>query len=235
MKKYWALWIPLLLLAVATIVFRTTDLDVAISRPFYVNNTTETDILKCNWPLRTAQPWYSLYLYGIYPAWIIGIGGLPVFLASFGLKKLQPYRDAGLFLFISFILGPGILVNAILKPSCSRPRPLQTVPFGGNLQFVPVCNIGDQPDSMSFPCGHASMGFFLMAPAFALYRTHRRWSIAFMAVGLAYGTLMGIGRIVAGGHFASDVIWAATLVYFTCLAVAAIFRFGKPQSPLPNS
>jgi len=35
-----------------------------------------------------------------------------------------------------------------------------------------------------------------------------------------------LARIVAGSHFASDVVWSAGIVYFTGLALAALFRFG---------
>ena len=77
------------------------------------------------------------------------------------------------------------------------------------------------------------MGFYLMAPAFVLYRRHRRAAAEFFALGLAGGTIMGVARIVAGSHFASDVVWSAGIVYFTGLALAAVFHFGdgKPLEP----
>jgi len=33
--------------------------------------------------------------------------------------------------------------------------------------------------------------------------------------------------MVAGGHFPSDVLFAGAIVYFTALALAAPFRFGR--------
>ena len=41
---------------------------------------------------------------------------------------------------------------------------------------------------------------------------------------------MGMGRIVAGGHFPSDVLWSGGLVYFTALALAAPFGFGRERA-----
>jgi membrane-associated PAP2 superfamily phosphatase len=46
-------------------------------------------------------------------------------------------------------------------------------------------------------------------------------------LGLAYGTVMGIGRMVQGGHFATDVLWAWGLTYLTGLILAYIFGFHK--------
>ncbi len=42
---------------------------------------------------------------------------------------------------------------------------------------------------------------------------------------------MGLTRVVAGGHFPSDVLWAGGLIYFTALAIAAPFQFGRQSPP----
>ncbi len=104
--------------------------------------------------------------------------------------------------------------------------PNDTIPFRGQQPYLAVGDIGIS-DGASFPSGHASMGFYLMAPAFVLYRRRPRLAAAFFALGLAGGTIMGLARIVAGSHFASDVVWSAGIVYFTGLALAALFRFGS--------
>ena len=56
-----------------------------------------------------------------------------------------------------------------------------------------------------------------MAPAFFLYRRRNGWALAFLLLGLFAGCLIGMARMAAGGHFASDVIWAGGFVYFTGL------------------
>ncbi len=228
------LWIPLLLLFSATLLFHFTDLDLLLSQPFFV---TQGASLKpdAHWPLRIAEPWITLYVLGVYPAWIIGVGGLAVFLISFFWSKLTPYRDAGLFFALMLALGPGLLINGVFKPYWGRPRPHGTIPFGGAQPYLPVGDIGFATDGASFPSGHASMGFYLMAPGFVLYRRRPRLAAVFFALGLAGGTIMGLARIVAGSHFVSDVIWSAGIVYFTGLALSALFRFGENQpSPLDS-
>ena len=211
-------WIPLALLVSATVIFWVTDVDLLLSRPFFVNNGSP---LKSNshWPLRGAEPWKSLYDLGVYPALIIGWGGFIVFLISLFWSKLRSWRDAGLFFALMLALGPGLLINGILKPYWGRPRPNDTIPFSGRHPFLPVGDIGIG-DGASFPSGHASMGFYLMAPGFLFYRRRPRLAAAFFILGLTGGTIMGLARIVAGSHFASDVVWSAGIVYFTGLALA---------------
>jgi lipid A 4'-phosphatase len=218
------LWIPLVILLGATLFFRLSSADLALSRLF----SPEHSVKSLWWPLGFEEPWTGLYHYGVAPALILGASGLVVWLGSWFWSKLRPYRDAGLFLALMLALGPGLLINGILKPLWGRPRPYNTVPFGGEDAFLPVLSMGEQPSNLSFPSGHASMGFYLMAPAFVLYRRRPRWAAFFLLIGLAGGTLMGVTRIVAGSHFASDVLWAAGVVYFTGLGLAALFDFGRP-------
>ena len=40
--------------------------------------------------------------------------------------------------------------------------------------------------------------------------------------GLLFGSLMGLSRIVQGGHYLSDVIWSLAIVYFTAWVVHAL-------------
>ena len=223
-----AIWIPLVLLLVATMIFRFTDWDLIISRPFFVSQGTMSES-RSHWPLKVAQPWKSLYEHGVYPAWIIGTGGLVVWVVSFFWSKLKSWRDPGLFFALMLALGPGLLVNGIFKPYWGRPRPHQTIPFAGNKEYLPVGDKGNVFEGASFPSGHASMGFYLMAPAFVLYWRRPRWAAMFLVLGLAGGTIMGAARIVAGSHFASDVVWSAAVVYFTGLGLSALFHFGEKK------
>src|SRR3972149_2480188 len=85
-------WIPLSILLAATVVFRFTDVDLLLSKPFFISESASLKS-EAHWPLRVAEPWRSLYEIGVYPAWIIGIGGLLVFLISFFWSKLKSWRD----------------------------------------------------------------------------------------------------------------------------------------------
>ena len=223
-----AVWIPAAVLAAATVLFWCTDLDVAIVRLFYSRDPSRGG----HFPLTFAQPWKMLYDWGVYPAWILGGGGMVVWIASFFWAKLKDWRDPGLFLALLLIVGPGILVNWVFKPCWCRPRPHTTRPFGGPREFLPVWQFGSGDDDFSFPSGHAATGFYLMAPAFVCYRRRPWLAAAFLLFGLAAGAVIGLARIAAGGHFPSDVLWSGGIVYFTALALAAPFRFGREKAEL---
>jgi membrane-associated PAP2 superfamily phosphatase len=46
-------------------------------------------------------------------------------------------------------------------------------------------------------------------------------------LGLVYGSLVGCARVVQGAHFASDVLWALGIVYFTALAMFYVLRLHR--------
>jgi lipid A 4'-phosphatase len=221
-----AVWIPALVLITLTAVFRFTDADLAGVRPFFAG-CTPGDTFPDRWPLMLKFPWKTLYDWGYYPAWILGCGGLVVWLASFVWQKLEPWRDPGLFYGLLLLIGPGVLVNGVLKPYWGRPRPNAVIEFGGQREFLPVWQWGGGQEESSFPSGHASMGFYLMAPAFVYYRRRPRLALAFLLLGLASGCIIGLARMVAGGHFPSDVLWAGGIVYLLALVIAAPFGFGR--------
>lgn len=67
----------------------------------------------------------------------------------------------------------------------------------------------------SFPAGHASAGFAFVAFWFLVRRRYSKWGLSVLGGALLFGSLAGIGRLSAGGHFLSDVIWAAYLPFVT--------------------
>jgi len=123
-------------------------------------------------------------------------------------------RNALIFLVVALAVGPGILVNTVLKDNWGRARPYQIETFGGTKQFTPAPIPADQcTRNCSFVSGHAAVGFCLVAFAFLLPEGRRR-EIA-IAVSLAFGALIGLGRIIAGHHFLSDIVDAGLLVVGT--------------------
>jgi membrane-associated PAP2 superfamily phosphatase len=121
------------------------------------------------------------------------------------------------------VLGPGLLVNGVLKPNFARPKPGEIREFGGYHEFQPVGHIGASKVNRSFPSGHAAMGFALMAPAFALFPAKKIWALGFLTLGCVTGAFIGTVRISQGGHFLSDVVWSLATVYFSGLFMAMVF------------
>jgi membrane-associated PAP2 superfamily phosphatase len=124
------------------------------------------------------------------------------------------------FLLLSLALGPGLLVNTLLKEHSGRARPVTTVTFGGTKQFSGAWVIGDQcARNCAFVSGHAAVAAWPVAGAFLARR--RRTRRAWLAGGLLAGLAVGLGRMATGSHFLSDVVLAVLMVYLVTAACAA--------------
>ncbi len=195
-----------ILIGLSLLVFMTNG-DLRIARlAVGVNN---------QWPGLHHQPWIFLYRTAPVPGILLAIGALIILCTGFISSSLKRYRRQSLFIILLLALGPGLLVNVILKNHLGRPRPQELTEFGGRQQFVQFWQSGPTKHNSSFPSGHASIAFFLMAPWF-IFRNRRRslgWS--FLWLGTGFGLLVGMARIMQGGHFLSDVLWAGGLVYIS--------------------
>jgi len=106
------------------------------------------------------------------------------------------------------LLGAGLLVNGIVKPLWGHPRPYEVVEFGGNHRYQPAPWPAPGYWGRSFPSGHAAGASALLVVAMVW----RRKPALLLAI-LAFITATSVGRIVAGGHFLTDVIWGIYLSY----------------------
>lgn len=202
-----AITIPLLLLAILSIPFIVSDLDLTLERPFYNPETRQ-------WEAGEATFWRALYIFGPIPAIALAIVSGIVFVLGLGTASLAKFRKLSAYFFAVLLVGSGLITNAILKDHWGRPRPSQITEFNGAEAFERLLHIDPSSDGKSFPCGHATVGFFFLALV-PILRGRRRW--AALAFSLLFGTLVGIARMTQGGHFASDVIWAAAVMWFTAL------------------
>lgn len=146
--------------------------------------------------------------------------------------RLAAWRMRLVFLWLSLFIGPGVVVNLVLKEEVDRPRPSQLVQFGGQQEFRPAFDWGaPRADGHSFVSGHASFAFWLMALAWADPRRRRAWLIG----AGAFGAAMGWSRMDSGQHFLSDVVFAWFVVY-ACTAFAwwLARRFVPPDAPPPQ-
>lgn len=127
---------------------------------------------------------------------------------------------AALFLIMSLALGPGLLVNVVLKEGWARPRPGMVTQFGGGHTFMPWWDPRGGCDSnCSFVSGETSAAVWMAAPAMLAPPPWRY--VALAAAGL-YGIAFACIRLLAGGHFLSDVIFAAI---FTGLVIWTVHGF----------
>lgn len=154
--------------------------------------------------------------YGPYPAIIVTLAAV---LCVLGWKWLPAtLRQCALVWIFTLGLGAGVMTNLVLKEVAERPRPRETQLLGGEHSFRPPFTLPQGEGGKSFPSGHATMGFIFAALYFPLRNRHKRLAWASLGTGLALGSALGYGRMVAGGHFFTDVVWAGAIM----LATAAL-------------
>ncbi|HMF10340.1 MAG TPA: phosphatase PAP2 family protein, partial [Thermoanaerobaculia bacterium] len=191
------------LAAITTIVFGKTSLDLAAARVFYhpVEENPWASVHRFPWSaLYHAAPWITASLI------LAGLGTLAVGLAG----RRADLRWIGVFLLLSVVIGPGLVVNFLFKDHWGRPRPRDIVEFSGTSRYVPPL-VPSSEGCTSFPCGHCSVGFLYGTGWWIWRRRHRGWAWASLMVGVIAGFAQGLGRMAAGGHFLSDVVWSGLL------------------------
>lgn len=146
-------------------------------------------------------------------------------LIRFNKLKLKNYKKWSItFLLTALILGPGLLVNTVLKDnSIGRARPVQVENFSGDKQFTPAfVYSGACSKNCSFVSGHAALGFYFMILGWLFASPRAFWA------GCMVGVVLGLTRIVQGGHFFSDILFAFWAVYFVISLLGALFGFRHP-------
>ena len=212
----WA--IPIVLLFILTVLFRIFPWDLQLEAIFY---STEN-----GWFAKDQDLWIGLYNYASIPAFILFSISTLILIAGFLSLRLKKFRKVCLLILLTLAIGPGLFVNLVFKDNLGRTRPRDIVEFGGTQPYYGAL----QPSldkGKSFPSGHASIAFFLFVPYFFLRKTNRKLALFFLRVGLCFGTLVGIGRMVQGGHFPSDVIWSCGMVYLCGLGMYYLLRMDK--------
>jgi lipid A 4'-phosphatase len=199
------------------------QLDLSISAWFY-------DPLQHAWPatnnsLLALHRDLSAYLAAILVIIAIILGGVGV------VRRREPWlmwRRAAAFLIGSCLLGPGLIVNTLLKPEWGRPRPADVLPFGGRLHFVPWWNpFGECDGNCSFVSGETSLAFWILAWAIVV---PLRYRAATATAALLNCVVLSAGRIAMGGHFMTDVLFAVILTALAMWLSYAI-AFGELTFP----
>lgn len=202
--------IPLLILLVFTLLARANNFDFAIQKAIY---TAGGD----SWVFGDRSLWAFLYNFGTIPAAVICGLALIGFILGLFKDSFKRWRQCFLFIILLGAIGPGVVTNLILKEYWGRPRPREVTELGGKYAFEPVLTIDKTSKGKSFPCGHATMGYFFIGGFFLFRRYRRDLAWTFLIFGLCLGFFMGVARMCKGGHFFSDVIWSGAIVYFVAM------------------
>lgn len=180
-------------------------------------------------PFGDAAPVQWLYL---AVPWLGRCALLAGLVLAFGPGASPRWRRRARALLLALVLGLWGVVNVGLKDHWGRPRPTEVSAFGGPHPFQSAGTVSPYCDkNCSFVSGHAATGFTLMAVGlFGAPATRRRW----WWIGLAAGVLIGAGRVLQGGHFLSDVVFAGLAMQGVCLLIRAGWvgwRVRRPRCP----
>jgi membrane-associated phospholipid phosphatase len=148
---------------------------------------------------------------GTWPALLTALAGLGLLVAALYRPLVARWRRQAALVFLTLVLGPGLFVNTLFKDHWGRPRPRQVTELGGTMNYQCFYEKGTPGRGKSFPCGHSSMGYYFVVFYFLARRRRPVLAITALAGALVYGTLIGIARMAAGAHFASDVLWSAVI------------------------
>jgi membrane-associated PAP2 superfamily phosphatase len=207
----WYAIVPLLFFA--AIAYFTPGIDLELSRYFYdpITNTF--------WSPRWA---HIIRHWAIIPAMFIAVAASVFLILSYFVRRWKKWRPHALLLILPMALGAGIITHNLLKDRWGRPRPRQIENFGGTETFRPFykpnLSVTEQP-LKSFPCGHCTMGFYFFAVALLGRRLRCQWLFfAGLALALVLGVALSAARIAQGGHFLSDTLATAILMWVVSMA-----------------
>lgn len=211
------LFVALALAAVFGLLFGLyPEFDLRIARTFAGKAASDVFPLRAHF-----WPWFAKEA-AIWTVWVLIA---PAALALI-LKLIRPRMPmlvpgrAVVFLIATLALAPGLVVNGVFKEHWGRPRPIDVTQFHGADRFVAWWDPrGACPSNCSFVSGDASAAYWALAPA-AL--APPPWRPLAYGAAIAFGTGVGFLRVVFGGHFPSDVIFAGIftfLVVWICYAL----------------
>ena len=196
------------LVLISAVFFIFPGLDLATSRLFY--GPAVGFALASNQALRILRG------IGVDLTWLYCLLAIALLAVGLAVRKPLLWRK-GLFLAGVMVIGPGLLINAVLKNHWGRARPRDIVDFGGTMPFsrvweiVPYCK-----SNCSFVSGEGGASFALLALLFIIPRRFRMIA-AFPLLGII--SLISFNRILFGGHFLSDTLisWAIVMVVMLVL------------------
>ncbi|MHA1680993.1 MAG: phosphatase PAP2 family protein [Promethearchaeota archaeon] len=252
--RYLSLLIGGIAVAILTIIFMVTNLDLEISGAFY------NSAGPIYFPVGDEQPWAFFNEKDDYIVYSLAI--FMLFLLIFGLvkKRFRPFLMYALFILIAYIIGPGLIVNVLLKGTdfggfyigWSRPRPRELTLFGGTADFYhlwePAFLDGLQETNSSFPSGHVTVGAIFIVIYFIFNNVkfiskifgeeNKKKTVVINTIkygGLGLSIFLSImlagARITAGAHFASDCLYSVVFTWVPAAFVYYVmFRFPKLES-----
>jgi membrane-associated PAP2 superfamily phosphatase len=176
------------------------------------------------WALRNAHVTAKLiHRVGHNLSLVAWLGVLAAWLVARSRTRLAHLRKPLLYLLAATALSA--LLVGLTKQWSNMDCPWDLLRYGGGRPYVGLFEArpAGLARGMCFPAGHASAGYTWLALYFFLIvvKPQLRWYG--LAVGLASGLVFGISQQLRGAHFLSHDLAAATICWFSALAMYAVF------------
>lgn len=159
------------------------------------------------------------FLYGICMA-----VGVAVFTVITWNKDWSKYRKIALIIILLAVINSLLFVQAT-KILTGRIRFRNLLPpnyDGFTHWFLPP---GFSLDNWSFPSGHAAMGWMLLPLLILIKNEKKSIRIPITAIILGWGVFVGLSRVLAGAHFASDVLFSSgSAIVITFILYKIMYR-----------
>ncbi len=159
----------------------------------------------------------------LIPIILIYILVFPILSRHYGISKIFfGYRFSIreiLLIWFCQIFSILVVVNLFLKNLWGRARPGDILEFGGVETFSPWYKISNSCDTnCSFVSGDSSVGFAIIILFFLTK------NIIFLYGSLVFGFMLGFIRILAGGHFLSDVVFSGVIIIFLNFLIVKVYN-----------
>ncbi|WP_170121472.1 phosphatase PAP2 family protein [Silicimonas algicola] len=156
---------------------------------------------------------------------------LVILIANLLFRRIQiSHKRILAFALTSYLVGPGLIVNGLLKRYSGRARPRQIDIFGGEKEFSPALTFADQCESnCSFASGEASalatVSTILILVAVPRLPESKRVasSLCILAVA-AFGSGL---RVAFGAHFFSDIVFAWLISIIVVMGLHVMFGIDR--------
>ncbi|MUZ59938.1 phosphatase PAP2 family protein [Agrobacterium vitis] len=215
-------WVMLLV-----VFYSAPGFDVAVSELFFrAGNCTahEANTICGGFPISREPILKAIRQILFYMPHVVGVGVLVALIVKLCQPRAAWQQEQIVKLVLSLLataIGPYLLVNVFLKDMSGRPRPNQTVFFGGPYGFEPAGNFAGACDqNCSFISGEAAGAGWIICIVPLLPATWRRrigWPLVFASFASP------LLRLAFGAHYLSDVVlgWLSSPVIFAIVFAVA--------------
>ncbi|GLK49009.1 phosphoesterase [Brevundimonas intermedia] len=200
-------------LAISVYFLTFPGVDIAVSRLFY---RPDAGFFLADNPLLKALRKSSTVVLALLLLAVIG----RLAWRALHRRSLGAAARRAVFTLAALAIGPGLVVNLVLKGLWGRARPIQIDQFGGDAAFSPVWVISDGCQSnCSFVSGEGSSAAWMVGVLLVL--TPAKWRPVVLPVAVVYAFALSMNRLAFGGHFLSDILLSWAL---TALVMAGVYR-----------